>query len=293
VVRTGPNHLHIRDANAVSVVLAPRSQWRKHEGASLDCIRLYNADLPAYFPGYEVPVPPGHDDARSVLMTIDPVEHTKRRRVWNRAFTPSALQNYQPLLAAQLSQLIACLDAREGQVIDIAEWFGFFALDFMGQFALSGEFNFMECGTDTGDFHKTLSVSRSNLEWIQPFMQAGQTAMGLSDLTAKIPWCRPLVHLVPNPLAKLIATSLSVAQQRKASSPSRIKDLFYYLVCACVKVPFLLLNHPPSCPKTNWTLVLFLLPMFQHLDWLKMPWSPLLPVPTRLPPRWPTRSTSC
>jgi hypothetical protein len=83
--------------------------------------------------GYDVAK---HDGSTgSVLSTIDPAEHNKRRRVWDRAFTPTALKSYQPMLQNRVAQLVAALDARSGKEIDLAEWLAYMALDFMGDFA--------------------------------------------------------------------------------------------------------------------------------------------------------------
>jgi cytochrome P450 len=83
--------------------------------------------------GYNVFRPP---KALSSLIGLeDPTEHGHRRRVWDRAFTPAAIKSYQPMLDNREGQLLAQFDAHVGQPIDIAQWFGFMTMDFMGDFA--------------------------------------------------------------------------------------------------------------------------------------------------------------
>jgi cytochrome P450 len=41
----------------------------------------------------------------------DPVEHARRRRIWDRAFTAGAFKSYEPHLARAVASLVARLDA--------------------------------------------------------------------------------------------------------------------------------------------------------------------------------------
>jgi cytochrome P450 len=53
---------------------------------------------------------------------MTPAEHAERRKIWDRAFTPSALKLYEPLLDARVTELVEQLSARVDTEIDIAEW---------------------------------------------------------------------------------------------------------------------------------------------------------------------------
>jgi cytochrome P450 len=41
----------------------------------------------------------------------DPVEHARRRRIWDRAFTAGAVKSYEPHLARAVASLVARVDA--------------------------------------------------------------------------------------------------------------------------------------------------------------------------------------
>ena len=56
----------------------------------------------------------------------DVEEHARRRRPWNRAFNWASVKEFEPVITNRVQQLVEALDARKGQVIDLAEWIGFF-----------------------------------------------------------------------------------------------------------------------------------------------------------------------
>lgn len=148
----------------------------------------------------------------SILGIISPGEHGKRRRVWDRAFTPAAIISYNPMLHARLGQLLCKLEQRCGQPVDLAEWFGFFSLDFMGDFAYGGMFDFMAREADTDGFHKfTVQV------------------LGMGEVFGTIPWTNPFLQALPSPVQDYQAMALNVVKKRM-NSPSQMRDLFHYLV---------------------------------------------------------------
>jgi cytochrome P450 len=73
------------------------------------CDEGYYADNPAGTTG-------------NLLTQMTTAGHAERRKIWDRAFTPSALQSYEPLLEGRVSELVDQLSARVGTQIDIAEW---------------------------------------------------------------------------------------------------------------------------------------------------------------------------
>ena len=72
-----------------------------------------------------------HPPVYSLLTQRDPVEHARRRRPWNRAFSTAALKEYEPIVAKRVSQLVEGISQRKG-VTDLAQWISFFTYDFMG-----------------------------------------------------------------------------------------------------------------------------------------------------------------
>jgi hypothetical protein len=149
----------------------------------------------------------------NLLNITDPVEHGKRRRVWDRAFTPAAVKSYEPMLHARVNQLVNHFELRVGQPFDIADWFGYFAFDFMGDFAFAGAFDFMKDGKDADGFH---DLSMKGLQSIEKF--------------GTMPWLRPIILAVPGlGIGKFYYMALNAARTRQESG-SQIRDLFFYLV---------------------------------------------------------------
>jgi hypothetical protein len=163
--------------------------------------------------GYEVATP--FDAPMNQLTSLEPVEHGKRRRVWDRAFTPAAIKSYNPMLHARVSQLVAQLELRVGQPLDIAEWLGFMTVDFMGDFAFASAFDCTKAGKDTLGLH-----------------ELGAKALGAMETAGTMPWLRPIVLSLPmgTKIGTVNELALDAARKRQAGG-SQIRDLFHYLVC--------------------------------------------------------------
>jgi cytochrome P450 len=161
--------------------------------------------------GQQVAVP--YHARGSVISVIEPAEHNKRRRVWDRAFTASAVKSYEPMLQGRLNQLVKSFAGRTGTPIDISEWFGLFSIDFMGDFAFGGMFDMMAHGEDVQGLHKSITQM-----------------LRMIEIFGTIPWIRPIVLSLPKTKAKeMQKLGLGVADQRKKQG-SQTRDLFYYLV---------------------------------------------------------------
>jgi hypothetical protein len=57
----------------------------------------------------------------------------QQRKPWNRAFSSTAVKEYEVIVAKRLRQLIGCLenlvrrsDHKEGVVLDVAAWLNYF-----------------------------------------------------------------------------------------------------------------------------------------------------------------------
>ena len=98
----GPNELSIRDASAIMPLMGttgmPKGPGMKG--------RVQHQALP-------------------LIACQNPVEHTQRRRPWNRAFSTNALKEYQPIIARRAVQLLDALQS-EGRTVDLAQWISFF-----------------------------------------------------------------------------------------------------------------------------------------------------------------------
>lgn len=197
VVRTGPNHLFIRDAKAVPILLgssgsAGERWWRGRR--------------------YEVAKVSGATG--SILSILSPTEHSSRRRIWDRAFTPSALQEYEPMLHNRTTKLLGRLHTLEGKTINLGFWLGCFAVDMMGDFAFAGAFDFLDAKNGDGGFQAALGRGTK-----------------VHELLGNVPWIRPFWGLMPRSYKKLDIYNLAirVLNERRDKDIKR-KDLFFHLL---------------------------------------------------------------
>lgn len=196
IVRTGPNHLTIRNVKAIPKVLGPGSaQNRWPKGRRYGATRLTRT-------------------SGSLVTIISPAEHSARRRVWDHAFTASALKGYESVLSRRVTQLVNRLGSHDGDIVDIAEWSSFFSIDFMGDLAFNSEFQFLEAGYDYMGLQRTLEMGALM-----------QESLGI------IPWVRPFVEAFSksSPTAKMYATGRQHIIKRKTEGSST-KDIFFYLL---------------------------------------------------------------
>lgn len=100
---TGPNELSINDATVIQPILGPTG-WPKGPGMSGRML---------------------HQDPLAAIALPTNVEHARRRRPWNRAFSSAAIKEYQPVVARRVSQLVTALQEQQGQV-DLAQWVSYF-----------------------------------------------------------------------------------------------------------------------------------------------------------------------
>ena len=63
----------------------------------------------------------------------DPVKHLHHRKSWNRAFSSTAIKEYEFIVANRIRQLVGCLEKsvhgsalEEGTLLDIAAWLNYF-----------------------------------------------------------------------------------------------------------------------------------------------------------------------
>jgi hypothetical protein len=152
--------------------------------------------------------PPG--TLENLLNLVDPAEHGKRRKLWDRAFTPSSLKSYQPLLSARVAELRANLISRASAPLDLAAWTGFFTTDFMGDFAWGGLFALMAAGADEDHVH-----------------HLGTGTLRTIELVGTMPWLRPFTGGAAPGWRALTRRAVRM----RMAKGSTFRDLFYYLVC--------------------------------------------------------------
>jgi cytochrome P450 len=163
-------------------------------------------------PDYQTTLPLGTTGSLGLL--TDPAEHAPRRKLWERAFTPTALRAYEPLIHKRITQLCEILQSHAGESVDLGDWMGRATFDMMGDFGYGGAFELMADG-DPGGFVRIVGDGFAAL-----------------DVWGTVPWVRPLLKLLPADNAKIVfKTALEVAERRQAAG-SKIHDLFFYFVRA-------------------------------------------------------------
>ncbi|GJE89584.1 cytochrome P450 [Phanerochaete sordida] len=192
VVRIGPNDLSIRDTSCIAPGLGAQGMPK---GPLWDG-RFMHAPIPA------------------LVGARDHAYHMQRRRPWNRAFNINALKEYEPLIAGRVHQLVDALAKRQGQVVDIGQWIGFFAYDFMGDMVYGGWTEMLRDGKDENGLWDVI-----------------HRGMSVSAVYGEIPWISYYAAMSPR-LGKDLKSMRQMAFSRAAQrydSGSTAKDLFYYL----------------------------------------------------------------
>ncbi|GJE91626.1 cytochrome P450 [Phanerochaete sordida] len=192
VVRIGPNELSFCDASLVVPILGTQglpkgSDWM---GRAM------------------------HPQTPSLIALRDPVEHQRRRRTWNRAFRPAAVQEYLPLIRKRTAQLLDILAKCEDQDgVDLAKWIRYFKYDFMGDLVFGGGTEMMR----DGDVDARLQQQRAGVAMMVVF--------------AHMPWVAQLAKNLPA-VSRKVTELRAMGRNRAADrckAGSQGKDLFYYL----------------------------------------------------------------
>ncbi|KAK7038125.1 cytochrome P450 [Favolaschia claudopus] len=194
-VRIGPNEISVIDAPAVRQILSL---------GGLEKSRYYEA-------GRHEATPPS-------IVCLSGDAHTAKRRVWNRAMTPAAIREYEPLVAKRARQFISRLreqDLDTASGVDVVRWVDLFALDLMGDLAFGGGFEMMRDGGDVDGLG----------ERIRGFVKA-------SNLIGQVPWTINTVQKLPQvdrTVQEFNAFGQNLAMRRMKNGAVGTKDLWYHL----------------------------------------------------------------
>ncbi|KAF8258059.1 high nitrogen upregulated cytochrome P450 monooxygenase 2 [Lactarius quietus] len=196
VVRVGPNELCIRDASIIHPVLG-------------------QGGLPKG-PRWE-----GTPGRPSVIDQRDPIKHLEQRKPWNRAFSSTAVKEYEGILATRVRQLVSCLedrvngsDQKAGVELDMSAWFSYFATDFMGDVMFGGGFELMKSGGSDDGVRSIIELA-SRLGGI--FAHINYILPPLISITGK-----------SGSIQRIQEFSKERVSQRLQNGANR-KDLFYHL----------------------------------------------------------------
>nr|AAX81444.1 high nitrogen upregulated cytochrome P450 monooxygenase 2 [Phanerodontia chrysosporium] len=192
IVRIGPNDVSIRDASCISSGLGSQGLPK---GPMWDGRFMYS------------PIP-------AMVGARDHAYHMQRRRPWNRAFSATALKEYEPLIYGRVHQLVSALADRQGQVVDIAKWIGYFTYDFMGDMVYGGWTEMLRDGKDEDGLWDVV-----------------HRGLDVSAVYGEVPWVSYYASMLPNvgkDLKRMRKMAFDRAKQRYDSG-SKARDLFYYL----------------------------------------------------------------
>ncbi|KAJ5715322.1 Cytochrome P450 [Penicillium malachiteum] len=117
-VRIGPAELSICHPDAIDAIHSSKSS----------CIKS---------PWYDILQP-----HRSVFGTRDRAEHQRRRRIWDHAFRPAALKEYEPSMRTCVDQLVekVSVNAASGNPVNMTKWFGCLMFDIIGELSFAESF---------------------------------------------------------------------------------------------------------------------------------------------------------
>ncbi|KAB5546803.1 cytochrome P450 [Coniochaeta sp. 2T2.1] len=155
IVRTGPGNLSVSDPNAIRVVLANESKCTKSP--------WYDKSLPVV----------------NLHTVRDQKKHDNRRKVFSKAFSPSAMKDYDTRVVVHCEEFVRQMRRLAGQPFDASAWLKYFAFDVMGDLGLGKEFHMM--------------TSEKN-RWIPDLLE---TSMGTVGITTPIPWVAPILRKIP------------------------------------------------------------------------------------------------
>jgi cytochrome P450 len=202
VVRIGPNEVSIADTTALSPIFGAKS-WEKGKA-------------------YSFTASGGAATSETALSAIrDHKEHTKRRKIWDRAFAIVALKGYQPSIELRVQQLLDQLDKRCGKgTLDLQEWIGYLVFDVMVDLAWGGEGGAVIKGHDPDGAIASLRYS-----------------LHLAGMTKALPWFGSVLIKLPwieqrTRMFKTFASSMFLDRKVKAETKAgeNGRDVFYHLL---------------------------------------------------------------
>ncbi|KAI0641498.1 high nitrogen upregulated cytochrome P450 monooxygenase 2 [Trametes meyenii] len=170
IVRTGPNELSIKDPSLIGTIFGTPGLPK---GPLMVGRILTATDLP-------------------MIGLMDPVVHAERRKPWNRAFSATALKEYEPLIASRVSQLVQVLERQVGE-FDIGRFMNYFTYDFMCDMAYGGGSELLRDG-DKDSIWATMETSwpaatfLGNVPWLGPYV--GYLPAASASVNRMLSYCR-------------------------------------------------------------------------------------------------------
>ena len=121
----GPNELSIRDPSLIHPILG-QGGLPKGPRAYVPSLLLPICNIQQ--PGWE-----GRPGRPNLISQRDPVLHMQERKPWARAFSSTAMKEYEIIVAKRVRQLVGCLedviersDEKASAVVDMTQWLKYF-----------------------------------------------------------------------------------------------------------------------------------------------------------------------
>ncbi|KAJ7746377.1 cytochrome P450 [Mycena metata] len=193
VVRIGPNELSFSNNSAISPMLGTKGMPKGH---------WWDGRMPE------------NKKVRSLFALRDPEEHNRRRRIWNRAFSASALKDYDVVVRNRLAQLQEILADNSGKSVDLSQWIARFTYDVMNDIVFGGGVELMRDGDKDGLY--------ATFEGFLP----------IALLWSHVPWIGEISTYLPflaQGVKKFRTYAINCAIERKTHGSPR-KDIFYHLI---------------------------------------------------------------
>ncbi|KAJ7183184.1 cytochrome P450 [Mycena filopes] len=193
IVRVGPNELSFFNSSAISPMLGTKGMPKGH---------WWDGRMPE------------NKTVRSLLGLRDPDEHSRRRRIWNRAFSASALKDYDVIVRNRLAQFEEILADNSGRSLDLSQWIARFTYDVMNDIVFGGGVELMRDGDKDGIY--------ATFDGFLP----------MSLLWSHVPWIGELSTYLPflaGGVKKFRTYAINCAIGRKTHGSPR-KDIFYHLI---------------------------------------------------------------
>ncbi|KAJ6110808.1 Cytochrome P450 [Penicillium sp. IBT 16267x] len=192
MIRTGPRHISVGDASEVPRVYQIKPLL--HKG------NIYKSVI-GWYKGKNVAGLEG---------LVDEAEHANVKRVIAPAFSWRSVLKYESRINETAEELMENLERLD--VIDITEWFSYWAIDSMNNIAFSSGLGFMEHGEDVGGTLHTIRAVLSVVMYVAAFPTVFM-------------WLAWAMSLVIGPSGKLVSMCLDrvnerVEQKEKDKKPS-------------------------------------------------------------------------
>ncbi|SPO07713.1 related to pisatin demethylase cytochrome P450 [Cephalotrichum gorgonifer] len=154
-IRTGPSTMSITHPDAIKTVL----------GNSSKCVKgaWYERSLPLV----------------SLQTVRDKKKHDARRKVFSKAFSPSAMVEYERRIVLHCEEFVRQMKKISGKPFNASNWCKFFAFDVMGDVGLGKEFHMM-----------TTEKNR----WIPDLLETSFASVGP---TMQLPWMGSIIMRIP------------------------------------------------------------------------------------------------